>query len=219
MDGQIVLSPPQVEGEIGEGTLLHVRVNEDLSTGATQPGTPFTAEIMQPIENNGRIVVPIGSVLNGQVTESRAGRRISGKAALHLETRNITLPDGTSYVVHAQLTDTSGDSFSVDPEGTLKRRDHPVRTLAIIGAATSGGAATGAILGGGVGAAVGAGIGAGVTTYMWLKGDRQATLNKDDRLTFSITTPMILKPLAATTTASASDTAGTGTALKPAPAQ
>ena len=30
---------------------------------------------------------------------------------------------------------------------------------------------------------------------MWLKQDRQATLDKDVRLVFSLTTPMILTPL------------------------
>jgi len=212
VDGQIVLAPPDVDGQISEGTLLHVRVNDDLSTGRTTVGTPFTAELMQPIEKNGHIVLPIGSVLHGQVTESRTGRRISGKAALHLETRNITLPDGSTYVVHAQLTDTSQHDFSVDPEGTLKRRDHTKKNLAIIGLSTGGGAATGALIGGGVGAAVGAGIGAGVSTVMWLSEDRQATLWKDDRLTFSLTTPIILTPLAST--ADTATGSGTGPALR-----
>jgi len=48
-----------------------------------------------------------------------------------------------------------------------------------MGGVTGAGAATGAVLGGGVGAIVGAGIGAGVSTVVWLKQDRQATLLKD----------------------------------------
>jgi hypothetical protein len=117
---------------------------------------------------------------------------------MHLETNDVTLPDGTHYIVHAQLIDTGKGEFNVNNEGTLKRKDHPKETLAIVGGVTGAGAVTGAMIGGGVGAMVGAGIGAGVSTIIWLKQDRQATLPKDELLVFSLTTPMILTPLSGT---------------------
>jgi hypothetical protein len=46
-----------------------------------------------------------------------------------------------------------------------------------------------------VGAIVGASLGAGVSTVIWLKQDRQATLPKDVSLIFSLTAPIILTPL------------------------
>jgi hypothetical protein len=83
----------------------------------------------------------------------------------------------------------------VTDEGTLKRKDHPKETLAVVSGVTGAGAVTGAMVGGGVGAVVGAGIGAGVSTVIWLKQDRQATLPRNVQLVFSLTTPMILTPL------------------------
>jgi hypothetical protein len=195
VDAQIVLSVPEREGELREGTLLHVRLNDSISTASTSAGAQFTAEVMEPVEKDGRVIIPIGSILDGQVTEARSGRRISGGAALHLEPRSVTLPDGTHYILHAQLIDTNKSSLNVDREGTLKRRDHAKETLAVMSLTTGGAAAAGAVIGGGVGAAVGAGIGAGVSTFMWLKEDRQASVAKDVRLVFSLTTPMILKPM------------------------
>ncbi len=195
VDGQIVTSVPEREGELREGTLLRVEMKEGLSTASTMPGTKFTAQIVEPVEKDGRVIIPIGSILDGQVTEVHGGRRISGRAALHLEPRSITLPDGTHYIVHAQLIDTSRSDFSVDGEGTLKRKDHPKETLAVMSLATGSSAVAGAMIGGGVGAVVGAGLGAGVSTYIWLKQDRQATLKKDSALVFSLTTPMILTPI------------------------
>jgi hypothetical protein len=195
VDSQIVTSVPETIGEINEGTLLRVRMREQLSTSTTEPGARFTGEIMEPVMNNGRVIIPIGSVLEGQVTEVHSGRRISGAASLHLEPRTISLPDGTVYTIHAQLIDTTLSSFNVDREGTLKRRDRTKETLAVAGLTTGGGAVAGAMLGGGVGAIVGAGVGAGATTVMWLKQERQATLVKDSRLVFSLTTPLILKPI------------------------
>ena len=209
-DGEIVTSVPESDNEFREGTLIHVRIRENLSTLTTVPGTMFSAEVMEPLEKNGRVVIPIGSILNGQVTEVRSGKRISGAAALHLEPRDITLPDGTTqYILHAQLTDTSMSEFKVGTEGTLKRREDVKKNIAVASLATGGGAAAGALLGGGVGAVVGAGVGAGVSTYMWLKADRQATLPKDVRLVFSLTAPMELTPLKATSRPATATAGGT----------
>lgn len=194
-DGQIVMTAPDRKGELSEGTLLQTRIMQNLSTATTEPGTAFTAEIMAPVEKDGRVIIPIGSTLEGQVTEVHSGHRITGAAALHLETRDVLLPDGTRYVVHAQLIDTSRSEFNVNDEGTLKRRDNLKENIAVASLTTGGAAAAGALIGGGVGAVVGAGVGAGVSTVMWLKQDRQATLAKDVRLTFSLTAPVILTPI------------------------
>lgn len=195
LDSQIVTSVPEREGELREGTLLKTQVMQNLSTKTTLEGTRFTAQLTEAVERNGRVILPVGSILEGRVTEVHGGRRITGAAALHLETRDITLPDGTHYVVHAQLIDTGKSEFRVTDEGTLKRRDHAKETLAVVSGVTGAGAVTGAVIGGGVGAVVGAGIGAGVSTVIWLKEDRQATLPKNMQLVFSLTTPMILTPL------------------------
>ena len=195
VDGQIVTSVAEREGELREGTLLRVNMVDGVSTESTVAGTKFTASIVEPVEKGGRVIIPIGSVLDGQVTEVHSGRRISGGALMHLEPRNITLPDGTHYVIHAQLIDTSRSDFKVDREGTLKKREHPKETLAVMSLATGSSAVAGAMIGGGVGAVVGAGVGAGVSTFLWLKQDRQATLQKDSRLVFMLTTPMMLTPI------------------------
>ena len=189
------MSVPEREGELREGTLLRVVMKEGISTSSTMPGTKFTAEVVEAVSKGGRVIIPVGAMLDGQVTEVRSGRRVLGGAALHLEPRNITLPDGTHYVVHAQLIDANRNDFNVDYEGTLKQRDHAKKTLAVMSLTTGSGAVAGAMIGGGVGAAVGAGVGAGISTFMWLKSDRQATLDKDSRLVFILTTPMILQPL------------------------
>jgi len=194
-DAMIVTSVPEREGELREGTLLQTRIQESLSTASTVQGSRFSAELTEPVEKDGRVILPVGSILEGQVTQVHGGRRISGAAALHLETRDITLPDGTHYVVHAQLIDTGKSGFRVTSEGTLKKKDNAKETLAVVGGVTGAGAVAGAMVGGGVGALVGAGIGAGVSTVIWLKEDRQATLPKDVQLVFSLTTPMILTPL------------------------
>ncbi len=202
VDAQIITTLPDRTGQLREGTLLKTQIKETLSTSSTVAGSRFTAEVMEPVEKDGKVVIPVGSLLEGRVTEVHGGRRITGAASLHLETRNVMLPDGTHYIVHAQLVDTGRSDFRVDNEGTLKRKDHPKEMLAVAGGVTGAGAATGAVAAGPVGAAVGAGIGAGVSTVIWLKQDRQATLPKDELLVFTLIAPMNLRPLAASASAS-----------------
>jgi hypothetical protein len=201
-DAMIVTTVPERAGELREGTLLKTKMLDTLSTASTLRGTKFTAEVTEPIERDGRVIIPVGSILDGQVTEVRAGRPITGTALLHLETRNVTLPDGTHYIVHAQLIDIGKSQFDVNDEGTLKKKSNTKQTLVIAGGVTGAGAATGALVGGGVGAIVGASIGAGVSTVIWLKRDRQATLDKDEKMVFSLTMPMVLTPLSGTSVSS-----------------
>jgi hypothetical protein len=194
-DAMIVVDVPERKGELREGTLLKTKMISTLSTSSTVRGTRFTAQVTEPIEREGRVIIPVGSILEGRVTEVHGGKRITGGALLHLETSDVTLPDGTHYIVHAQLIDTGKSEFKVTDEGTLKKKDHAKETLAVLGGVTGAGAASGAMMGGGVGAIVGASLGAGVSTVIWLKQDRQATLPKDVALVFSLTTPMVLTPL------------------------
>jgi hypothetical protein len=203
-DAMIVVDVPERAGELREGTLLKTKMIDTLSTSTTIEGSRFTAAVTEPIERNGRVIIPVGSILEGRVTEVHGGKRISGGALLHLETSDVTLPDGTHYIVHAQVVGTGKSEFKVTDEGTLKKKDHAKETLVVLGGVTGAGAVTGAVLGGGVGAIVGASIGAGVSTVIWLKQDRQATLPKDVTLVFSLTTPMILTPLSGSAVSSLS---------------
>jgi hypothetical protein len=196
IDAGIVTSVPEREGEIREGTLLKARIRKELSTTTTVEGSDFTAELTEAVEKNGHVILPVGAMLGGRVTRVRSGKRISGAAMMHLEPYSVTLPDGTQYILHAQLIDTSADhNTRVGSEGNLIRRDHAKETLAVVGGVTGAGAIAGGVVGGGVGALVGAGIGAGAGTIVWLKQDRQATLPQDSLLVFSLTMPMAIKPL------------------------
>lgn len=194
-DAGVVTDVPSRPNEVPPGTLLRTRIHETISTVSTPLYTPFTAEVIAPMERNGQVVIPIGSVVHGRVTQIRGGRRISGTAAIHLLPESVTLPDGTIYTLHAQVADTDQyNATRVDEEGTILRRDHPLSTLAAMSMTTGGAAAAGAVLAGGVGAVVGAGIGAGVSTVWWLKQDRQEVIPQDTGIVFTLVGPMEAAP-------------------------
>jgi hypothetical protein len=197
-DAGIVTYVPSQPGEIHEGSLVKVKLREELSTLTTRPGTKFTAEVSEPLMRDGQVVVPAGSVLEGRVTWVRGGKRIGGPAAIHLEPRTVTLPDGTQYTLHARAIDTNQwDNTKVDNEGTIMRSENKKRNLAVMSLTTGSGMAAGAMIGGLPGAVIGAGVGAGVSTVVWLKQDRQAELPKDLQIIFSLTDPMSVTPTSA----------------------
>ncbi len=200
-DAGVVTYVPSNPGEIPEGSLVKVRLREDLSTLTTRPGTKFSAEVSEPLMRDGRVIVPVGSLLEGRVTWVRGGKRIGGPAAIHLEPRTVTLPDGMQYVLRAQAIDTDRwDSMKVDSEGTIMRKGEGKKTAAEISLAAGGGLAAGAVMGGVPGAVIGAGVGAGVGTVVWLKQDRQAELHKNLGIVFSLTEPMSVTPAHAAVT-------------------
>jgi hypothetical protein len=197
-DAGIVTYVPSRPGEISEGSLVKVRLQQQLSTLTTRPGTKFTAEVSEPVMHDGQVIVPAGSILEGRVTWVRGGKRIGGPAAIHLEPRNVTLPDGTQYMVRARVIDTdSWENTKVDDEGTITRSENKKRNLGVMSLTTGGGLAAGSMIAGPAGALVGAGVGAGVSTIVWLKQDRQAELPKDLQLIFSLTEPMSITPATA----------------------
>jgi hypothetical protein len=195
-DAGIVTWVPSRPNEVPAGTLIATRIRQTVSTAQTPVGTRFTAEVTAPMERDGRIIIPVGSTLEGRVSLVRGGRRISGAAAIHLLPESVTLPDGTHYILHAQVIDTSQPNVTrVDREGTILRRDHVKGTLAAMSLTTGGAAATGAVFGGVPGAFIGAGIGAGVSTVWWLKQDRQEVVPENTGIIFSLSVPMQITPL------------------------
>ncbi|WP_157477405.1 hypothetical protein [Granulicella tundricola] len=190
-DAGIVTRVEGPSNQLPLGTLFKVRMHEGLTTTGTIAGQEFHADLLEPVERDGRVLIPAGSIMFGRVTDVHGGRRISGSASIHLQPLSVTLPDGTKYMIKGQVIDTSlYNETKVDHEGTILRKDHVGKTLTAMSLTTGAGAAAGAVFGGGVGALVGAGIGAGVSTAWWLKQDRQTELPVDTKITFALTTPL-----------------------------
>ncbi len=191
MDDGIVTEIAHHPGELPVGTLLHVRLHDEIATLSTQPNTAFTAELAQDVISDGRVVLPAGTTVEGTVTQVRGGRRIHGTALIHLEAQAVVLPDGTRMPMRGTVIDT--DQYAktrVNAEGDILHKENVGATLAAMSLTTGGAAAAGAVFGGGVGALIGAGVGAGISTVWWLKQDRQTHLPKDSLVVVSLRAPL-----------------------------
>ena len=72
--------PPEIM--IPGGTQIRVRLNGTLDTRRNRSGDRFTATLVTPIEENGQVVVPIGTTFAGHVTIASPSGRLKGRAVL-----------------------------------------------------------------------------------------------------------------------------------------
>jgi hypothetical protein len=195
-DADIVSSVPLPNNALAAGSAIHTRLQGEISSRDNGVGTRFSAQVDQDVVQNGRVIIPTGSVVHGRVMHADYGRRISGHGSLRLLADEVVLPDGTRYYMSAIPSQTgSATRTKVNGEGTILTRDNP-KTLATQYAVAGGaGALTGAYFGGPTGAIVGTGIGVGVITAHFLINRQAAVLPAGSSLTFGLKQPMQLTPL------------------------
>ena len=155
------------------GTHLPLVLHNGVSTRSAKPGDPIYLETLFPILVNGRIVIPAGSYVSGEITESKRPGRVKGRGEIMLRLTNLILPNGYQVNLLATPNDAStGGADAVDKEGKIKGDTDKTHDAKTIGETTAGGAGVGAIAGGGKGAGIGAGIGAavGVAAVMLTRG-------------------------------------------------
>jgi hypothetical protein len=195
-DEEIVTEVETKANELPEGTPIHAKLDQEISSREDGIGTRFTAHVSQDVTQNGRVLIPLGSVLHGRVTYADYGRRITGLAKLRLSPDEIVLPDGTQYVLHAMVSQTPHSSDTkVSAEGTVESKDHPKKMAAEYAIGAGGGAAMGAVAGGPVGAIVGTAVGFGIITTHLLVQNQVAVLPANSEIIFGLTRPMMLTPI------------------------
>jgi hypothetical protein len=134
-----------------KGTSIVATLDEKVSTESDQAGQSFTATLAEPVAQRGLTVLPSGSRVRGDVTFSKKAPRVGGKAQMTLEFKEVTLPDGKSYPLHAE-------PLALVGEGTGKGDVGKVVGGAVGGAIIGGilGGKGGAVKGGAAGSAAGA---------------------------------------------------------------
>lgn len=152
--------------EIPQGAHVGMKMVNSVTTRTAKEGDYVYLTTATPVAAGGRIVVPVGSYVQGVVTKSVRPGRVSGRAELSIRIETLTLPSGTVIKIAPHLT-------SVDSEGTDQKvdtKENEVKQGGSQGAdaakiATTGG--MGAAIGGLAdrswkGAGIGAGVGSGV---------------------------------------------------------
>jgi hypothetical protein len=194
-DGDIVHPRPLRPGELLEGVSIRVRLMDRISSTETEKGEPFHGQVASDVLQNGRVLIPAGSSIEGRVSAVSAGH-FGGHGSFRLKPEVVILPDGTRFQLHAEATGTPGSKTRVGAEGTINPGSRAKKDGIEYGAVIGTGAVTGALLGGPVGALTGSLIGAGVVTTHLMVDHPQAKLEPGAILLFTLTEPMNLMPVA-----------------------
>ena len=166
-------APRGSAGVIPSGTPLHVRVDEAIDTRRNRAGDQFSATLSEPIEVDGRTMVPEGTEFSGHVTTAAASGRLKGRAFIGLRLDSFRL-NGREYPVQTSSVERVSAS-------------HKKRNALLIGGGAGLGAAIGALAGGGKGALIGAGAGAGAgTAGAAATGRRQVGIGAETPLRFTL---------------------------------
>ena len=109
------LTPPPTQFTIPAGTHILLSLTNPVSTKNSKDGDHVYLQTAVPIAQDGRIVIPRGSYVQGSVSKSKAAGRGANKGELYIRFDSLTLPNGVSRDFHARLTSADTANGKVDP--------------------------------------------------------------------------------------------------------
>jgi hypothetical protein len=147
------------------GTHIPLVLHNAISTRSARPGDPVYFETLFPVMIDGKVVIPAGSYVSGEVTESKRPGRVKGRGELMIKLTTMILPN--AYMVNLNAVPSNagtGGNETTDSEGKIigdSEKGHDIGTIAKTTAAGAGigGLATQSGRGVGIGAAAGAAAG------------------------------------------------------------
>jgi type IV secretory pathway VirB10-like protein len=162
---------------IPAGTQLSLVLETPLSSETSHPGDRVEARVERAMSEDGRVLLPGGTVLKGKVIEARSSGRVKGRARLAVAFDQIVVRGRTQPLATTEIEATAADCHE--------------RDAAVIGGGAAAGAIIGAITGGGKGAGKGAIIGgvAGTGAVLATKG-KEVELPAGSRWTVKVKDPV-----------------------------
>jgi hypothetical protein len=177
------------------GTALKVKLENTLATYSNKSGDPFSGRVMEAVVVDGKVVIPVGTTVQGRVTKVNEPRRIAGKPTIGMFPETIVMPSGEQYMLNAAVVDTNvGHGTDVNNEGQFKGNGHDGKDLTEVGMGTGGGMLVGGLAGGGKGLLIGGAVGATATVTHWLAKHRSGVLPAGTELTMELSRPLAMTP-------------------------
>lgn len=153
-NGQTILIPT--------GTRLGVVLENGISTATAKDGDSIYFRTSFPLTINNKVVVPVGTYLRGEVTESKRPGRVKGKGELRIRLNTMVFPNGYTVDMNAEPHSADGGQVKTDPEGKMTGPGGKAKDATTVATTTATGAGIGAIAAGAKGAGIGAGVGGAV---------------------------------------------------------
>jgi hypothetical protein len=112
-------APKPVVLTVPAGTVLAMSATTPLSSKTAKVGDPVAAQVTDSITVEGKVAIPAGSTVSGQVTKIVSGSdKIGGKPIIIVSFDRLDLPNGKSVPVSGDVTqqgksDTAGDTAKI----------------------------------------------------------------------------------------------------------
>jgi len=163
--------------EIPKGAHVLLRMVNSISTRTADQGDFVYLRTASPIASKGRILVPLGSYVQGVIAHVKRSGRVSGRADLAIRLETLTMPDGRIVKFTPKLSSVdpgeAGEKVKGKEEGEIEVGSSAGQDLGRIAIIAGSGAAIGGMAdqswqGAGIGASIGAGV--GVATALLTRG-------------------------------------------------
>ena len=111
------------------GALLRARLVTTLDSAKTGRGTPIRATLSEPVmSSDGTVIMPVGTELDGEVTFTRAARRLHRNGQLRFLFQRVRVVSEEEKPLLASLAATeSGERIAIDEEGGVRATESKTR--------------------------------------------------------------------------------------------
>jgi hypothetical protein len=181
--------------EVPIGTSLPLVLHNGISTHSAKVGDPVYFETLFPIMIDGRVAIPAGSYVSGEVTESKRPGRVKGRGELMIKLNTLILTNG--YMVNLNAVPRSagtGGRETVDNEGKVIGDSDKAGDVGTVAKTTAAGAGIGGLATRGAkGVGIGAGVGAaaGLMAVLLTRGP-DAELPRGTTVDVTLNRPILL---------------------------
>jgi hypothetical protein len=182
--------------EVVAGTHIPLVLHNAISTHSARVGDPVYFETLFPVMVDGRVAIPVGTYVSGEVTETKRPGRVKGRAELNIKLTEMILPN--AYMVNLNATPSgsagTGGGETTNGEGKIIGDSDKASDIGTVVKTTAAGAGIGGIASRtGEGAGIGAGIGAvaGLAAVLLSRGP-EAELPRGSTLEAVIDRPIYL---------------------------
>jgi hypothetical protein len=155
---------PAARITVPAGTHIPLVLHNAVSTRSARPGDPVYFETLFPVMIDGKVVIPAGSYISGEITQSKRPGRVKGRGELMMKLTTLILPN--AYMVNLNAVPGSagtGGNETTNNEGKIIADSNKGSDIGTIAKTTGAGAGIGGLATqSGKGVGIGAGVGAAV---------------------------------------------------------
>lgn len=175
------LAPPATTDQytVESGVRVPLNLINSVSTKHSIEGDRVYLETAFPILANGRIVIPVGSYVEGTVTQIKKPGRVKGRGEIYVRFDTLTLPNGVTRDFRSRMgsMDASSSGNMDRAEGKVESEGDKLGDARTVAQTTATGASVGSIagvasksVGMGLGIGAGAGAAAGLIAILAMRG-------------------------------------------------